>query len=243
MNYAEKIRKIKEKKEAQKKDIEQAAKNGALEKVLRDTLLKLPESILKKITDKLDTIESNAAADQTSEEIIKLLKNEGIDFANLSTISHKHDEFNKYAEIEIFNKFKTEIADQGDKLAKNLIESDKKLKDINAEITKKAEKEDIAVLAEKNARIEKIIKAIRHSDLIGLKWSEAGHKIDIDFNINGNKIVNLKRPEKLDEAANKEYVDEVAQRAAGMARGGGGAYIGKTPPSNPAVNTLWIDTS
>lgn len=236
-NYKEKIQKLKENIASKKGDGETAE---AFEKVFQSALLKLPNNHIKKIIDKLALIEEGAAADQTGEEIIELLKDEGIEFEEFASKDHQHGEFKDFLKIVSFERFKDLLMEQCERLFVNLQESDKKVIEIERAILTGKDNNE--------AEIKDILKKIKnikpntdHSKLENLEWSKAGHKIDTDLEMDNQRIIGLGKPEKGKDAANKDYVDSVAQRAAGMNRGGGtGIYVQRTAPINVPVNQLWV---
>jgi hypothetical protein len=214
-------------------------------------LSEMNKAALETIAEKLSAIEDGAQKNVPVKEMKKLLEELGMNAITFcgkkeEHFAEKHHLHGIYQEKEEAEEWKSKIAQDIIAFVQNFSEELGKVKEENIHNNARVTLGEQSLKATKKKLIEEV-KALRdqdiyHADLLGLKWSEAGHIIDTDLDLKKNRIINLKEPEKPTDAVNKEYADKMAQTQAIRFMGGGGIHVGTTPPEE-MLNRLWVDTN
>lgn len=241
MTIKDKIKKIKDKKE-QEEHLSELLLSAL--KTSKEVFINLPPEVLDMISKKLDSIETGAEKNQSIDYIYKLLKENGIDADKLGGLNkdafakqeHSHSEFEEIkskidAEVDIVKGIaETKISEIDNKIEILSTDKDKKMVVLEEIIDK--------IKAEVSKVDKKIVEKI--TDDAKQKVIENNKK---EVDMQGKRVINVAFPKEANDATNKGYVDGIAQRVASRGGGGIGVFIGATPPANPSIGMLWIDTS
>lgn len=187
-------------------------------------------SSLEKLNGEIEKIEEEIEEFKPIEDRLLALKEETLTI--IKELSYKNDlkyafkehthllidkKFASYVLKEHFERYKDEVLDDVEKILNRI--SDNELK---TEKEKIEFKKDLGYAKRSITDIwKKLNNKLRHRDLTGLKWSESKHIIDIDFDLRGNRLVNLGDPKEKKDATTKEYVDNLVQRFGRVVYGGG----------------------
>jgi hypothetical protein len=217
----------------------------------KQILSEMNKAALATIAEKLSAIEAGAQKNIPVVEMRKMLEELGLNAITFcgrkeESFADKHHLHGIYQEKEEAEEWKAKISTDLIAFIQNFSDELGKVKDGHLHNSARVTLGEQSLKATKEKLIQEV-KALRdqdiyHADILGLRWSEAGHIIDTDLDLKKNRIVNLKEPEKPGDAVNKEYADKMAQTQAIRFMGGGGIHVGKTPPEE-MLNRLWVDTN